>query len=110
MQPRQLFLIRECDSSTFQTEAPVATVKKLITEIETVDQKLEPIHGPDFIEYFHDLKCVNIVTTTLDRNEIVTLDTQECDKQAPYESPPSEVIHNLAELIGSTSSNMEYEL
>ena len=110
MQPRQPFLIQECDSTTFQTEAPVATVKKLITEIETVDLELEPIHGPDFIEYFHDLKGVNIVTTALDRNEIVTLDTQECDTQAPYEPPPSEVIQNLAEVIGSTSSNIAYEL
>eukprot|EP00800_Vazella_pourtalesii_P020938 TRINITY_DN758_c0_g2_i1.p1 TRINITY_DN758_c0_g2~~TRINITY_DN758_c0_g2_i1.p1 ORF type:complete len:495 (+),score=104.40 TRINITY_DN758_c0_g2_i1:131-1615(+) len=114
-QSRQPFLIQECeeDSSTFQTKPPVVGVKQLITEIgsDSVNEpEPEPTRSSDFIEYFDDLKGVSIATTALDRNEIVSLDTQECDNKTPYEPPPSEVIQNLAELIGSTSGNMECEL
>ena len=116
MQSKQPFLIQECeeDSNTFLTEAPVVGVKKLIIEMDSDSEngelEPEPTHSSDFIEYFNDLKGVSIVTTALDRNEIVTLDTQECDNKAPYDPPTSDVIRELAELVGSTSSNIECEL
>ena len=68
---------------------------------------MEPIsssskYSSEFIEYFNDLKGVNIVTTALD-NEIVSMETKECDKPIPYIPPSHEVIRNLAEMIGSTT-------
>ncbi|KAI6654175.1 Dynein assembly factor 1, axonemal [Oopsacas minuta] len=114
--PKRPFLIEECDdeiSQTFHSSDPVAEVetdsnsvqigtKKLITEIDS-DTELIPTHSSDFMEHFNDLKGVNIVTTALDENEIVTMETQECNDPHPYTTPPHEVIQNLAELIGTTS-------
>ena len=92
------------NNSTLQTET------SLITELDSDSEnsEIEPISSTskvssDFIEYFSDLKGVNIVTTALDENEIVSLETKECDKPMPYTPPSHEVIQNLAELIGTTT-------
>ena len=113
---------REHVSSPFITEdtdfiVPIGTKNhtistgiSLITELDSDSDspENEPISSDskfssDFIEYFDDLKGVSIVTTALDKNEIVTLETKECDKPMPYTPPTQEVIQSLAELIGTTT-------
>ena len=86
-------------------------VSSLVTDIETENLEMNTLgtkQSLDFVEYFDDLKGVDIVTTGLDENEIVTIDSEECSDAFKY-IPPSEVIENLAMNIGNSFASNDHK-